>query len=256
MKSIQTDIARLFHVHSCHERSRSPETTLDWDAKPLRARTYPGAPRVALPGRDFAVDMPLGAALERRRSVRDYSLGPLPLETLGRLLHACHGVKGERDLGAGEPAQARPAPSAGGLYPLELYVALQSVEGVEDGVYHHDPQAHELELRRPGLAQPVLARAALDQGMVIGSNVVAIVTAIPERTMWKYGQRGYRYVWLDAGHLGQNLYLVATALGLGPAGIGGFFDREVNELLALPPGEDAVYLVCIGQPAPEKEDAR
>jgi SagB-type dehydrogenase family enzyme len=83
--------------------------------------------------------------------------------------------------------------------------------------------------------------------MVTNTNVVVIITAIRERTMWKYGQRGYRYVWLDAGHLGENLYLVATAMGLGPVGVGGFFDRELNALLALPAKEEAFYVVCIGQ---------
>jgi SagB-type dehydrogenase family enzyme len=122
------------------------------------------------------------------------------------------------------------------------------VEGLEDGIHHYDARAHELEHRRSGVQQPTLANLALDQTMVVDSNVVVIITGIPERTMWKYGQRGYRYVWLDAGHLGQSLYLVATALGLGPVGIGGFFDEELNELLDLPPGEEAFYLVCIGQP--------
>jgi SagB-type dehydrogenase family enzyme len=127
-------------------------------------------------------------------------------------------------------------------------VATQSVEGLEDGIYHYDVRAHELEARRPGAAQPKLVELALDQTMVRDSNVVAIITAVPERTMWKYGQRGYRYVWLDAGHLGQNLYLVATALGLGPVGIGGFFDGELKALLSLPEGEEPFYLVAIGQP--------
>jgi SagB-type dehydrogenase family enzyme len=254
MRSKQTDVARLFHVHTRHERSRTSEMWPDKDLKLRRFRTYPGSKRTPLPGRDFVIDAPLGAVLERRRSVRDYVLRPLPLATLGRLLHACHGIKGERPGDdAGERTYERSAPSAGGLYPLEIYVATQSVEGLEDGIYHYDVHAHELELRSPGVAQPRLAGVALDQTMVLTSNVVAIITAIPERTMWKYGQRGYRYVWLDAGHLGQNLYLVATALGLGPAGIGGFFDRELNELMALPAGEEAFYLVCIGQPEPAKE---
>ncbi|MEO5731410.1 MAG: SagB/ThcOx family dehydrogenase [Byssovorax sp.] len=220
--------------------------SLDQDLQQPRFRTYPGAKRTPLPGRDFVLDEPLGAVLERRRSVRDFTLQPMPLATLGRLLHACYGVKGEPEHTA---TCERAAPSAGGRYPLELYVATQSVEGLEDGVHHYDARAHELELRRPGTAQPKLVDLALEQGMVRDSNVVVIITAIPERTMWKYGQRGYRYVWLDAGHLGQNLYLVATAMGLGPVGIGGFFDEELNELLDLPSDEEAFYLVAIGQPS-------
>jgi SagB-type dehydrogenase family enzyme len=245
-RSKEADVAGLFHAHSRHERSRTTEMSLDLDRQQLRYRTYPGAKRTPLPGRDFALDEPLGAVLARRRSVREYALGPLPLATLGRLLHASYGLKGD---GEGvESTCERAAPSAGGRYPLEIYVATQSVEGLEDGIHHYDVRAHELELRRPGAAQPKLVDLALAQGMVRDSNVVAIITAIPDRTMWKYGQRGYRYVWLDAGHLGQNLYLVATALGLGPVGIGGFFDGELNELLDLPAGEQAFYLVAVGQP--------
>lgn len=244
-RSKEADVARLYHAHSRHERSRTTEMTLDMDRQLRRYRTYPGAKRTPLPGRDFVIDEPLGAVLERRRSVRDFTLRPMPLATLGRLLHASYGAKGDRE--TAEVCE-RSAPSAGGRYPLEIYVATQSVEGLEDGIHHYDVRAHELELRRPGAAQPKLVELALDQAMVRDSNVVAIITAVPERTMWKYGQRGYRYVWLDAGHLGQNLYLVATALGLGPVGIGGFFDRELKELLDLPDGEEPFYLVAIGQP--------
>ena len=250
----EADVARLFHVHTRHDEARAVETSLDDDRRPLHFRTYPGARRTPLPGRDFAVDAPLGAVLERRRSIRTFALRPLPLATLGRLLHASYGIKGERY--AADPVFERAAPSAGGLYPLEIYVATQSVEGLEDGIHHYDVRAHELELRRPGLAQPALAHLALDQEMVLRSSVVAVITAIPRRTMGKYGQRGYRYVWLDAGHLGQNLYLCATAMGLGPVGIGGFFDRELDALLDLPAGEQAFYLVCVGQPEPEGEVSR
>jgi SagB-type dehydrogenase family enzyme len=245
-RSNEADVARLFHLHTRHDEARAVETAMDYDRQPLRFRTYPGARRTPLPGRDFVIEAQLGAVLERRRSIRDYVLRPLPLATLGRLLHASYGIKGERDVG--EPVYERSAPSAGGLYPLEIYVATQAVEGLEDGIHHYDVAAHELELRRTGLVQPSLVHLTLDQEMVRAANVVAIITAIPERTMWKYGQRGYRYVWLDAGHLGQNLYLVATAMGLGPVGIGGFFDADLNALLELPSGEEAFYLVCIGQP--------
>lgn len=249
-RSKEADVARLYHVHSSHVRSRPVEPTFDEDLQPLRFRTYPGSIRVALPGRDFAIDMPLGAALERRRSLRDYVLRPMPLETLGRLLHASYGVRGKRQI-EGEWVCDRPTPSAGGKYPLEIYVATRMVEGLPDGVYHYDARAHELELRREGLAHAAIADLAVGQSMILDANVVVIITAIPFRTQWKYGQRGYRFLWIDAGHLGQNLYLVATAMGLGPAAIGGFYDAEMNEYLRLPEDEDAMYLVCIGQPRPE-----
>jgi SagB-type dehydrogenase family enzyme len=245
MRSKEFDVARLFHAHTCHDEACSIETELDEDAQPLCFRTIPGAPRTKLPGRDFDVRAPLGELLEKRRSVREFVLRPLPLATLGRLLHTSYGTRDERDRTA--LTYTRPAPSAGAKYPLEIYVSAQQVEGLVDGIHHYDARAHELELVRAGLAQPALTHLCLDQEMVRNANVVVIITAIRERTMWKYGQRGYRYVWLDAGHLGENLYLVATALGLGPVGVGGFFDRELNTLLAVPAGEEAFYVVCIGQ---------
>jgi SagB-type dehydrogenase family enzyme len=246
-RSKEADLARLYHLHSCHVRARPLELELDGDRLPLRYRSYPGAPRTTLPGRDFALVAPLGAVLERRRSIREYARRPLPLETLGRLLHASFGVRGRRR-GAEGSGYERPSPSAGGLYPLELYVAAQAVDGLEDGVHHYDARAHELELVRPGAVHEALVDLTMGQGLCRDANLVFVVTVILARTQYNYGQRGYRYALLDAGHLGQNLYLVATALGLGPAGIGGFFDGELNALLTLPAGEEAVYLTCVGQP--------
>jgi SagB-type dehydrogenase family enzyme len=224
-KRIETDVARLYHLHSSYERARGVEPNLDPHALPARFRTYPGAARTPLPGRDFAIGMSLGQALAERRSVRDYTLFQ------------------------------RSAPSAGGRYPNEIYIATQSVEGLADGIYHYDPRAHELEHHGPGLAHPALFDLTLGQEVIRDANVVLAITGVRDRTMWKYGQRGYRFVLLDAGHLGQNVYLTATALGLGPCGLGGFYDAEVNELLQLPRDEETLYLIALGNPArPEQEE--
>ena len=254
-RSRESDVARLYHLHSSNVRGRPIEVSLDDDRQAIRYRAYAGAPRTALPGRDFAVEEELGAVLERRRSLRDFALQPLPLATLGRLLHASYGVRGRRRLDAGW-GEDRPAPSAGGLYPLEIYAVTQGVVGLEDGIHHYDARAHELELRRPGVAHETLVDLTFGQSMVRDANVVVAITAVWQRTLYKYGPRGYRHVFLDAGHLGQNLYLVATALGLGPVAIGGFLDAELNALLKLPEGEEAIYLVCIGQPRPAPPEAR
>lgn len=244
----EPDVARLYHMHSSHVRARLPDTGVDMDRCPLLFRTYVGSRRVDLPGRDFSLDVSLGAALRQRTSIRAFALQPLALEALGRLLYASYGVRGYRQI-EGQWAVDRPAPSAGGRYPLELYVVSQAITGLPDGLYHYDARAHQLEQRRLGLLQPDLAGITMGQDMIRDANLVVVITAIFARTTWKYGQRGYRYVWLDAGHVGQNLYLVATALGLGPAAIGGFFDDELNRLLGLPcDEEEAVYVMCIGQP--------
>lgn len=247
-RSNEADIARLYHLHSSHVRARILDPLPELDRQQPPFRTYAGARRVPLPGRDFAIDEPLGSVLARRRSLREYARATMPLTTLGRLLFASYGVRAIREHG-GDLMHERSAPSAGARYPLEIHLGLRDIEDLDDGLYHYDPRAHALELRQPGLVQPALQDLTLGQEMVGLANVVVVITAIPTRTTWKYGQRGYRYLFLDAGHLGQNLYLVATALGLCPAGIGGFFDAELAALLELPADEQALYLLCIGQPA-------
>lgn len=246
------DLAKLYHLNSSHVRRRVPRTDLDLDRTPLRFRTYPGSERWDLPGRDYDLAVALGDVLQRRRSVRAFRLQSLGLPLLGRLLHASYGLRSAHEMEARRSSD-RSAPSAGALYPLELYVATQAVDGLPDGVYHYDTRAHQLELRRSGLVHAELASMTIGQEMIRESNVVVVMSAIFERTMWKYGQRGYRYIWLDAGHVGQNLCLCATALGLGAVAIGGFYDDEINALIRLPATEEeAIYLVCVGQPG---EDA-
>ena len=244
----EPDLARLYHLNSSNVRCRRMDSTLDWDEHPSRFRTYPGSARIDLPGKDFALDLSLGNALAGRHSIREFAAGPLPLESLGRLLFASSGIRGVTQYGE-NGFHDRPAPSAGALYPLELYVAAQDVTDLDDGLYHYDPLAHQLERRRTGRFQADLAGMTLGQDMLTGANVVLLICGVLARTQWKYGPRGYRYVWIEAGHVAQNLYLVAGALGLGATAIGGFFDEEVNRLLDLPAGEeDVLYLMCAGHP--------
>jgi SagB-type dehydrogenase family enzyme len=249
-RSRETDLARLYHLNSSNARGKWPELTVDPERRPGQRRIYAGAERIVLPGRDLQLDLTLGEALARRRSRRDFRLAPLPLALLGRWLYASFGIKGRLEL-EGVAIPDRPFPSAGGLHPLELYVVTQQVTDLPDGIYHYDPWVHELERRRSGSFHDALAAMSLGQDMLRDTNLVVCLTAIWERTQWKYGQRGYRYVWLEAGHVGQNFYLAAAALGLATAAIGGFFDRELGRLLALPQGEeDVIYLLCAGQAPP------
>jgi SagB-type dehydrogenase family enzyme len=243
-RRLEPDVARLFHLHSSHSRLRLAEGQLDEDRRPLSRRTYPGARRFDLPGREQDREVSLGEVLARRRSVRDFELRPLELEVAGRVLSSSYRCR------PGSSGPERPTPSAGALYPIELYLVTRSISGLPDGLYHYDALSHQLELRREGPLYDTLADLCLGQPMVSRANLTVVLTANCQRTMWKYGQRGYRYVWLDAGHLAQNLCLTATAEALGAVTVGAFFDAELNILLDLPAGEeDAVYIVCIGQPA-------
>jgi SagB-type dehydrogenase family enzyme len=246
--SHQPDIAALYHLASSNVRERTPDLSLNFDLQPRSYRNYPGAPRVVLPGRDLRIDVPLGELLDTRTSVREFAPVPLPLAVLGQLLRASAGIRGERQI-EGRWTNERVYPSAGGLYPLEVYVATQAVEDLNDGVYHYDARADELEQIQTGVVHAQLAEMTIGQEMLRDAHFVLVITAIAERSMWKYGQRGYRYVWIEAGHLAQNLYLVGHALGLGTVTIGGFFDGEIDALLRLPSDERTVYLAAIGRPA-------
>jgi SagB-type dehydrogenase family enzyme len=143
----------------------------------------------------------------------------------------------------------RTAPSAGALYPIESYVMPNNVSGVQKGIYHYSIKDHSLETIKLGEFATEMAEAALRQAMVRDAQVVFIWTAILERSKWKYKQRAYRYIYLDCGHIGQNLALAAVSLGLGSCQIGALFDEEVNGLLDLDgQSETVVYMSVVGHP--------
>lgn len=165
-----------------------------------------------LPAPLAAGTLPLEGALHQRRSVRRFVAQPLSLAEVSQLLWAGQGVT--RDGGG------RTAPSAGGLYPLELYLICGEVEDLAAGVYRYLPQGHGLQVVAAGERRAALASAALRQPWVREAAALILVAAVPERTMDKYGQRGIRYAYLEAGHAAQNVLLQATALGLGAVAVG------------------------------------
>ena len=142
----------------------------------------------------------------------------------------------------------RTAPSAGGLYPIEMYIQINRVQDFIPGIYHYNVPKHGLYLLSVGDFGSALAGAALDQQMVKNAAVNFLWTAVTGRTFWKYGQRGIRYVYIDAGHVGQNLYLATAELNLGCCAIGAFFYDELNRLLGID-GEDEtiVYMASVGR---------
>ena len=141
----------------------------------------------------------------------------------------------------------RTAPSAGGLYPIETYVVINRVDGIEQGVYHYNIRRHALEELELGNFGRQIALAALDQRMCLEASFVIIWTAIFERSKWKYKQRGYRYMYLDAGHIAENLALACTGIGLGSCQIGALYDEEVNSIIDVDGVEESVlYMSSVG----------
>ena len=220
--------------------------TLDWDRQPEPYKNY-DAPlaTIPLPEPDLSGDPNLWRLLSSRRSIREYDAGrPVTPAKLSALLWATQGITARY----GE-VLFRTAPSAGGLYPVETYLFVRAVEGFEPGIYHFRPHTFDLEFLKKGDHARELAEAALGQTLVMAANVTFIWTAIVERSRWKYRQRAYRYIYLDAGHIGENLYLAAGALGLGVCAIGAFYDDKANSIIGVDGTEETViYMATVGWP--------
>lgn len=187
---------------------------------------------VALPAPDTRGTMRLDEAIGRRRSSRDFSREPLPLALIGQLLWAGQGVT--------SPDGKRTAPSAGGLYPIELYVV------TAHQVMHYLPAGHRVEVRTDVDHRRELGEAALGQSIVANAAAVIVVAAVPARTRAKYGARGDRFVALEAGHVTQNILLEATEYSLAAVPVGGVDPARVRRILALAPENDVEYLVPVG----------
>jgi SagB-type dehydrogenase family enzyme len=220
--------------------------TLDWDRQPEPYKNYEASLAIVpLPEPDLTGNPDLWQLLARRRSRREYNTGqPLTPAKLSALLWATQGVTARY----GE-VLFRTAPSAGGLYPVETYLFVRAVEGFEPGIYHFRPQAFDLEFLKKGDLARELAEAALGQTLVMAASVTFIWTALVERSRWKYRQRAYRYIYLDAGHIGENLYLAAGALGMGVCAIGAFYDDRANSIIGVDGIEETViYMATAGWP--------
>lgn len=187
---------------------------------------------------DEKPEVSLKRALSIRRSRRDFSEQKLSNEQISQLLWAAQGIT--------DPARGfRTAPSAGALYPLELYIA------TEESFYHYLPQRHRVENLSSKDFRLPLYKAALSQSAVKEAPVSIVITAVYERTSAKYGKRASRYVHLEAGHAAQNILLQAVALELGGVPIGAFKDDEVQKVLSLPKNHKPMYIIPIGYPKEE-----
>ena len=197
------------------------------------------SPTLKLPEPRLQSKVSLEETLFKRRSVREYANLPLALEDISQLLWAAQGITAEWG--------GRTAPSAGGLYPLEVYLAVGSVENLGLGVYRYRPEGHELVKVRDGDVREELAKAALDQTWVKEGAIDIVIAAVYERTTKKYGDRGVRYVDMEAGHAAQNVYLQATALNLGMVTVGAFYDEQVKSVLGMLENEVPLYVIPVGK---------
>lgn len=202
----------------------------------INYKTYPRLNRIYLswPPK-FKFD--LIDAILQRRSRRDFSARALKSEQFSQLLAFSCGKFHQ---------EFRTYPSAGARYPLEIYVVVNRIEDIPTGLYHYNVKEHSLELIRKGNFLKEMGKLTA-QAVTQTESIVIIISEVFDRTRVKYGDRGYRYALIEAGHLAENLYLVAEGLGLGCCTIGGFIDERINELLDLvDTSEKVVYLAVIG----------
>ncbi|MHC1611019.1 MAG: SagB/ThcOx family dehydrogenase [Candidatus Methanospirareceae archaeon] len=195
--------------------------------------------RIKLPEPKYDSNTSVEEALRERRSIRAYKDEALTLTEVSQLLWAAQGIT--------DPRGFRTAPSAGALYPLEVYVVIGNVEGVTEGVYKYKPHEHELLKVRSGDVRDGLSVAALGQSFVGEGSIVIVFSAVYERTTQRYGDRGIRYVHMEAGHAAQNVYLQAVSLNLGTVVVGAFKDDEVRRILNMPDEEHPLYIMPVGK---------
>ncbi|MFQ5962804.1 MAG: SagB/ThcOx family dehydrogenase [Candidatus Scalinduaceae bacterium] len=228
------------------------ETSLTWRGvigdlfrikpkKPSQYKDYADAKVIELPKPEYR-GTSVEEAIEKRRSVRNYSKKPITISQLSQLLFSAQGITGKI---YGQPL--RTAPSAGALYPFEIYVIANNVEGLPQGIYHYAVLNHALELVKSGDFRKEVTSAGLKQEMLGDADVTFVLSAIFNRVRHKYGERGFRYVYIEAGHISQNIYLQATSLGLGSVSVGAFLDNELNQLIDVDGKKEAViYLHAVG----------
>lgn len=197
----------------------------------------PKGGKVKLPEPKYSSKISVEEALKNRRSVRSYKNKPLTLEDVSQLLWSAQGKTAEWG--------GRTAPSAGATYPLDTYLVCSKVNGLSAGVYKYAPDEHSLEMIKEKDVRADLAGAAWGQGFIAKAPITIVLAAIYRRTTGRYGDRGIRYVHMEAGHCGQNIHLQCETMGLGTVMVGAFNDERVKEILGIK--AEPLYIIPIGK---------
>jgi SagB-type dehydrogenase family enzyme len=237
-------IGDRYHQETRYQRHSMQGGRLDWAHQPSPYKELPGSfKRLPIKSPVQKGGKPLWETIGERRSIREFSNQPITFSDLSQLIWATQGITLN-----GLGYDFRACPSAGALYPIETYVASNRVEGISAGIYHYHVKEAELSLIKGGNFGPDLNHAGLGQEMLEEAAAVFIWSAVIERSKWKYRERGYRYIYMDAGHIGQNLYLAAMALDLGCCTVGAFFDEDVDRIIGIDGKEEiSVYLGAVGR---------
>jgi len=225
-----------------------PDQNLDKPQPPYEIPLEPGKPLIDLPNpaEIHLGEMDLRQAIEQRRSLRRYAEAPLSLEELSYLLWLTQGIKKEDKK---RHVVWRTVPSAGCRHPFETYLSINRVEGLAPGLYRYAAMENKLvALQMDSTFNAKLTEACLGQRQVLTSAVTFIWAAVPYRTVWRYSERSYRYLYLDAGHVCQNLHLAAESIHCGICAIGAYHDDTVDSLMGFtPPEMFVIYMATLGK---------
>jgi SagB-type dehydrogenase family enzyme len=233
-----------FQTETKYIRNKRLGGNLDWANKPEIYKSYPSSKTIQLPSQFQEATISFAEVLQKRKSIRSFSTQLLSKVDLAFLLWASTGIQRTE-----HGYEFRTSPSAGALYPVETYIVANNVEDLEKGLYHYNIKNHLLEEIKLGSFGEDLAHAALDQEMCADASVVFIWTAVFRRSKWKYSQRAYRYIYLDAGHIAQNLALAAACIACGSCEAGAFFDDELNSIVGIDGTEEStIILSAVGHP--------
>ncbi len=223
--ALLTLLLTLFHIYSF---------------TPLQRRVEAVKGEITLPSPRYSSNVSIEEALLKRRSIREYQDKPVSLQQVAQILWAVQGITSKWG--------GRTAPSAGATYPLEVYIVVRKVENLEPGVYRYIPSTHSLSIIAKGEYSQKLMEASLNQKWVGDASFNLVIAADFSRTTRVYGERGIRYVYLEAGHAAQNVYLQVVSLNLGCVVVGAFNDNLVKSYLKLPQNVQPIYVVPVGIP--------
>ena len=246
----ETRVWELLHENSKtsrFDRPPSDEAVTARMAGMYESLSYELYPSVELPGQLAPLRLSLAEAITGRVTARSMQPCTLSLPTLNALLYYAYGVTRD-NRGTAFPRPFRTVPSGGALYPLEIFFHSAHVAGLPAGLYHYNPSANNLQCLHARDDTERLAQALVHGHVAHDAALLVFITALFERNTFKYGERGYRFTLLEAGHVAQNINLVATALGLGCMNIGGYFDRDVDTILGLDGlTHSTIYMIALGQ---------
>ena len=236
-------IGDAYHRETKYQREAMPRGGLDWARQPSLYKEFSNALKhFPIRPADRTGGKSLWEAIDERRSIREFSNQSITFSELSQLIWATQGITTKA-----WGFEFRASPSAGALYPIETYLCVNRVEEIPSGIYHYNVKEAGLTLLKEGQFGAELSEAGLGQEMLEEAACVFVWAAVVGRSKWKYRERAYRYIYMDAGHIGQTLYLAAAALSLGCCTVGAFFDKEVDGVIGVDgKNEVSVYLGAIG----------